>query len=151
MVHEAQTVHLSCNKTYNVYKRTEARFHMTHVIKEFYCLCPNKFLSIWYVPCRPCIYLASSLALSPNRWNRASTWATSPNYQQVLPKWFLKLWCIRRKPCTYLATKLTLFLNRPKRDSIWHRSTRSSIGCIQIDFQAYGMFHANRAPILHQD
>ena len=23
--------------------------------------------------------------------------------------------------------------------------------CVQIDFQAFGMFHANRAPILHQD
>jgi len=23
--------------------------------------------------------------------------------------------------------------------------------CVQIDFQAFGMFHENRAPILHQD
>jgi hypothetical protein len=27
---------------------------------------PNGFLSIWYVPCKPCTYLASRLALSPN-------------------------------------------------------------------------------------
>jgi hypothetical protein len=26
----------------------------------------------------------------------------------------------------------------------------SSMGCVQNDFQAYGMFGANRAPILHQ-
>jgi hypothetical protein len=25
------------------------------------------------------------------------------------------------------------------------------LGCVQIDFLAYGMFHGNRAPILHQD
>jgi hypothetical protein len=30
-------------------------------------------------------------------------------------------------------------------------SPRSSIGCVQHDFQAYGMFGTNRAPILHQD
>ena len=115
MLHYAQTVHLSCNKTCNVYKQTEARFYMTHVIMEFHRVCPNWFLSIWYVPCKSCTYLASRLALSPNRSNRASTWASSPKYQQVLPKWFLRLWCIRRKPCTYLAPNLTLFLNRPKR------------------------------------
>jgi len=61
------------------------------------------------------------------------------------------LWCIRCKPCTYLAPKLTLSLNGPKWDSVWHMSSRSSIWCVQIDFWAYGMFHANRAPILHQD
>jgi hypothetical protein len=30
-------------------------------------------------------------------------------------------------------------------------SPRSSIGCIKNDFQAYGTFDANLAPILHQD
>ena len=64
---------------------------------------------MWYVPCKSCTYLASRLALSPNRSNWASTWASSPKYQQVLPKWFLRLWCISHKPCTYLAPKLTLF------------------------------------------
>jgi len=72
-------------------------------------------------------------------------------YHRVHPKWFRSLRCIRCKPCTYLAPKLTLSPNRLKRDSIWHTSSRSSIECIQIDFQAYGMFHANRLPILHQD
>ena len=34
----------------------------------------------------------------------------------------------------------------------FHRSTspRSTIGCVQNDFRAYGMFGANHAPILHQ-
>ena len=65
------------------------------------------------------------------------------------PKWFLRLWCIRCELCTYLAPKLTMSPNGPKRDSIWHTSSRRSIGCIQIDFQAYGMFHVNHAPTLH--
>ena len=38
-----------------------------------------------------------------------------------------------------------------KQDFVWHTSSRSSIMCLEIDFQAFGMFHANRAPILHQD
>jgi hypothetical protein len=66
------------------------------------------------------------------------------------PKWFLRLRCIRRKLCTYLALKLTLPSNGPKRDSIWHTSSTSSVRCVQIDFWAYGTFHANYTPILHQ-
>jgi hypothetical protein len=66
-------------------------------------------------------------------------------YNRVRPKWFLSLWCIRHKPYTYLALKLTLSPNRLKQDFIWHMSSRSSIGCVQIDFWAYGTFHANRA------
>ena len=59
-------------------------------------------------------------------------------YHRVRLKWFLRLWCIRHKLCTYLAPKLTLSPNRPNRDSIWHTSSRSSIGCVQIDFLTYG-------------
>ena len=61
-----------------VTKRTEVRFHMTHNIKELYQVRPNWFLSISYVPCKPWIYLASRLALSPNKPNRAFTWAPWP-------------------------------------------------------------------------
>ena len=60
-----------------VSKRTEARFHMTHIIKELYQVRPNWFLSI-YVPCKPCIYLTSRLAISPNRPNQAFTLALWP-------------------------------------------------------------------------
>jgi hypothetical protein len=41
--------------------------------------------------------------------------------------------------------------NGPKRDSLWPMSPRSSIGCVQNDFWAYGTFAAKRAPILNQD
>ena len=37
-----------------------------------------------------------------------------------------------------------------ERDSTWPTSPRSSIGCIQNDFQAYDTFDAKRATILHQ-
>ena len=64
------------------------------------------------------------------------------------PKRFPSLWYVRHKPCTYLAP--TLAPNRPKRDSTCPTSPRSTIGCVQNDFPAYGMFGANRAPILHR-
>ena len=117
---------------------------MTHFIYEFHQVhlavhrvCPNWFLSIWYVPCKPCAYLASRLELSLNRLNQAFTWASSPrSTTRCLQNGFL--WSIRCQPCTYVAPKLTLSPNRPKQDSIWHTSSRSSIGCIQIEFKAYG-------------
>ena len=70
-------MHISCTKTNTVSKQTKARFHMTHV-KEFHRMHPNWFPSIWYVPCKLCTYLAWRLALSPNRSNPPSTWASSP-------------------------------------------------------------------------
>jgi hypothetical protein len=52
---------------------------------------------------------------------------------------------------TYLASRLTLSPNGLKRASTWASSPRSTIGCVQNDFWAYGTFGANRAPILCQD
>jgi hypothetical protein len=50
---------------------------MTHVTKEFLWVCQNWFLSLWYVRCKPCTYLASRLALSPNGPKWASSWVSS--------------------------------------------------------------------------
>jgi hypothetical protein len=47
------------------------------------------------------------------------------------------------------ALTLTLSPNGKKWDSTWSTSPRSTIVCIQNDFQAYGTFDANREPILH--
>jgi hypothetical protein len=55
------------------------------------------------------------------------------------------------KPCTYLALTQTPTLSRPKWDLTWPTSPRSSIGCVQNDFRAYGTFGVNNAPILRQD
>jgi hypothetical protein len=69
----------------------------------------------------------------------------------VRPKWFLCLQYIRRKPCTYLVSRLALCPNRPKQASTCASSPRSTIGCVQNDFRAYGTFNANCASVLHQD
>ena len=73
MVHPAQTMHLSCTDTNPASKRKEVRFHMTHVTYEFHRVHPKRLPSLWHVRRKPCTYLASRLALSPNRAKRAST------------------------------------------------------------------------------
>ena len=67
MVHQAQTVYVYCTETNTISKETELRFYMTYAIQEFYWVLPNIFLSIWYVRCNSCTYLASRLALCPNK------------------------------------------------------------------------------------
>jgi hypothetical protein len=74
----AQTMHLSLTDTNTVFKWTKTRFHMTYVTLEFYRVRPKRFLRLWYIQHKPWTYLASRLALSSNRLNRASTWALSP-------------------------------------------------------------------------
>ena len=114
MVYLAQTMHQSCTETNTISKRTKSRFQITHVIKKVYLVCSNWFMSIWYVPCKPCTYLASRLALYPNRPNWAFTLAPLP--RSTSPKWVLILWCIRSKPCTYFAPKLTQSPNISKQN-----------------------------------
>jgi hypothetical protein len=71
-------------------------------------------------------------------------------YYWVRPKWFLSLWYVQHKPCTYLASRLALPPNGMKRASTWALSSRSTIGCVQNDFWAYGTFGANHGPILRR-
>jgi hypothetical protein len=71
MVCSVQTVHLSCTDTNTVCKRTKMRFHTTHITYKFHRVRPKLFMSLWYVQFKPCTYLVSRLALSPNWPNRA--------------------------------------------------------------------------------
>ena len=78
MVRSSQTMHLSYTDTNTVSKWSKTRFHMTHVTKGFHQVRPKQFLSVWYVRRKLSTYLVPILALSLNRPNRASTWASSP-------------------------------------------------------------------------
>jgi hypothetical protein len=73
MVRLTQTKHLSCTDANTISKQIEMRFHMTHVTKEFHRVPPILFPSLWYVQRKPHTNLASRVALSLNRPNRAST------------------------------------------------------------------------------
>jgi hypothetical protein len=79
MIRLAQTVHLSCIDTNTVSKWKELRFIMTHVTLGLHLVHRKWFSDSWYVWCKPCIFLASRLALSPNGLKWASTWAPSPS------------------------------------------------------------------------
>jgi hypothetical protein len=113
MVRLAQTMHLSCTDTNIVSKQTETRFDMAYVTKEFHQVRPKWFLSLWCVRRKPCTYLASRLALSPNRLNRASTWASLPRSTiRCGQNDFWDYGTLWRKPCSYLAPTLKLSPNQ---------------------------------------
>jgi hypothetical protein len=57
-------------------------------------------------------------------------------FHRVRPKLFLSLQYVRRISCTYLESRLALYPNGPKRASIWASSARSTIRCVQNDFEA---------------
>jgi hypothetical protein len=107
----------------------------------------------------PTVSLAQTLNLSYTDTNTISKWIKTRfdmthvtlEFHQVCPNQFLIMWYIRHKPCTYLASRLALSSNGPNRASTWDSSPRSTIGCVQNDFWAYGTFSANCAPILLQD
>jgi hypothetical protein len=69
---------------------------------------------------------------------------------QVCLKQFSSLWYVWCEPCTYPASGLALSPNGMKDLFTWASSPRSTIGCVQNFFWVYGIFGANRAPILHQ-
>jgi hypothetical protein len=68
VVRSAQTVHLSCVKISTLSKQTESSIHLSLVTKEYHPVCPKRFLSLWYVWCKPCTNLASRLAQYQMNW-----------------------------------------------------------------------------------
>jgi hypothetical protein len=111
----AQTIHLSCTDTNTISKWKEEIFHMNHVTQEFYRVRPKWFLIPWYVRHKPCTYLASRLALSPNEPSFHLSVVTSEDHQ-VRPKQFISRWYVWCKLCTYLAMTLRLSPNGKKWD-----------------------------------
>jgi hypothetical protein len=148
MVCSVQTMHLPCTDTNIVSKRTKTRFHTTHVTYEFHRVRPKLFMSLWYVQCKPCTYLASWVALSSNGPNRAPP---DPHHlgvpsgaSEMIYEPMVLLMQTEHLSCTD-AKSIS------KRDSTWPTWPRSSIGCLQYYFWAYCMFDTNHAPILHQE
>ena len=148
---------------------------MTHVTKEFHRVRPKRFLSLWYLWRKPCTYLAPTPTLSPNEPKRDSTLSTSP-WSSIAPilhrHWLptdknktphdprhlgvpsgasksISKPMVCSAPTVHLSCTNT---GSQQTETRFHRSTspRSTIGCVQNDFRAYGMFGANRAPILHR-
>jgi hypothetical protein len=102
MVRLVQTVHLFCTNTNAVSRRTKMRFHTTHVTYEFHRGCPKLFMSLWYVECKPCTYLVSRLALSPNGPNR--TPAVPSGASKTIYEPMVRLTQIEHLSCTHAST-----------------------------------------------
>jgi hypothetical protein len=152
MVRSTQSVHLSCVKIITSPNGLNRASTWATSPRSTIRVCPKWFLSLWYVWCKLCTYLASRLALSLNGMKQASTWVSSPSSTiGCIQKWFMSLWHVWHKPYTYLASTLTLYPNGSKRDSTWPKSARSYIGCVQNDFWAYGTLGAKRAPMLRHN
>jgi hypothetical protein len=127
-------VDLSCTNTNTVTKQSKMRFQTMNVIEGFHRVRPKWFLSSWYIRRKPCTYLTSRLAISPNVPKDAFSWASLLRST---------IGCIQSNFWAYITTFGTncapiLHPNVPKWDSTWPTSSWSSIGCVQNDFQAYG-------------
>jgi hypothetical protein len=87
-----------------------------------------------------------------SKWTKTRFHMTHVTFEfhWVRPKWFLSLWYVRRKPQTFLASRLALYQMKLNQTSTWASSPRSTIGCVQNDFWAYGMFSTNHAPVLNR-
>jgi hypothetical protein len=176
----AQTMHLSFPNTNTISKRKEEIFHMAHITYEFNHMRPKRFLSLWHVRRKSCIYLASRLALSPNRMKWAFTWASSPRST---------IGCIQNDfwAVGMLGANCVAILHRHKQghqtktseipqdlchlgvpsgasktmfEPMYHSTQTVHLSCVKIstmsercvqnDFWAVGTLGANYAPILHQ-
>jgi hypothetical protein len=149
MLRSAQTMHIYCMDTNTVSKQIETRFHMTHSPRS----------SIGYVQhdfraddtfesnrtpflCEDYHYLqidSKKLPLEPHHLGVSSGASKTISELMVRSAQTIHLYCID----TNTVSKRT-----ETRFHLTH-SSRTSIGCVQDDFQAYGTFDTNRAPILH--
>jgi hypothetical protein len=98
----------------------------------------------------PMVCLAQTVHLSCTDTNTISKWAkmrfdmthVTLEFHRVRPKPFLMLWYVWHKQCFYLVSRLVLSSNGLNRASTWASSPKSTIGCVQNDFWAYGTFGA---------
>jgi hypothetical protein len=154
MVYEAmvclvQTMDPSCTDTNTIPKQTETRFYWSLVTEEYHPVHPKQFLYQWYIWRK----LSCTKTNTISKWTKSRFYMTrvTLEFHMCVQNQFLRLWYVWYKLWPYLAPTLTLSPNGPTRDSTWPTSPRSSIGCVWIDFRAYGTFGANCSPILNPD
>jgi hypothetical protein len=126
-------------------------FHLSLVTMEYHWVCPKPFLSRWYIWRELCTYLAPTLTLSPNGKNEIPH---DPRHLGV-PSGVSKMISepmVRLAQTMHLSCTNTNTISKQKEERFpWLTSFMGSIRCVQNDFQAYGTFDTNRAPILRQD
>jgi hypothetical protein len=151
MVRSAHTMHLSSVKISSMSKWNESSF----LVDPHHLGVPSGASKSIY---EPMARLAQTVHRSCTDTNTVSkrtetrfhiTHSPRTSIGCVLTR-YLSRWYIWPKQRTFLASRLPLSSNGLKQASTWASSPRSIIGWVQNDFWAYGMFSANRAPILHR-
>jgi hypothetical protein len=152
MEYLAQTVHLSCVEIKTIFKQTEMSLHLTDVTLEYHRVC-LKWFSEPMVRSTQTVHLSCIKINTISKWLETSFQFThvTQEFHRVCPKRLPCPLCVWRKPCTYMTPTLTLSPNRLKRVPLDPSHVGVPPRAAQNDFRAYGMFGANRAPILCRD
>jgi hypothetical protein len=149
VAHLAQTVHPSNAEINTISKQTKRASTWPTLPRSTIRCAKNDFHAVVH-SALTCTYLALRLMLSLNGPKQASTWPTSPTIR-CAQNGFHASGTFGANLDTHLVLRLTLSLNELKHALTWPMSPRSTIGCDQNYFQAYGLFDVNRAPILCRD
>jgi hypothetical protein len=151
MVRLAQTVHIYCIDTNTVSKQIETRFHMTHSPRSSIGCVQQDFQAdgTFYTNHAPflCQYYhylqmdLNKLPLESHHLGVSSGASKTISEPMVRSAQTVYLYCTDTN---------TVSKRIETRFHLTH-SSRTSIGCVQHDFRASGMFGTNRAPILHKN
>jgi hypothetical protein len=95
----------------------------------------SKMMSVPMARSTQTVHLSCFKITPISKWNETTLKLEPRHLGQPLRTWFLSRWYIWSKPCTNLAPTLTLSPKRNKWDPSWPLSPRSSIRCIQNDFE----------------
>jgi hypothetical protein len=66
------------HRNWHCTQKNKTSFHLSLVTLEYHPVCPIRFLRLWYIWRKLCIYLALKFTLPPNGLKWASNWASSP-------------------------------------------------------------------------
>jgi aminoglycoside N3'-acetyltransferase len=145
-----QTVHLYCTDTNTVSKRTKTRFHMTHS--------PTSSIGYVHADFRACGMFGANRA--PILHKHLHYLQTDRNELPLEPRHLgvpLSASETISEPMLRLVQTMHLYCTvtntvSKRTETRFHmtHSPTSSIGYVHDDFRAYGMFGANRAPLLHK-
>jgi hypothetical protein len=151
ILHSPQTVHLYCIRTNTVSKRTEKRFHMTQPPRCSIKCVQHDFQADGTFDTNHAPFLrqdyhfletdSNKLPLEPYLLGVSSGVSKTISEPMVCSAQTLHLYC---------TASNTVSRWTAMRFHMTH-SPRSSIGCVQDDFHAYGTFDTNRSPILRKD
>jgi hypothetical protein len=130
MVCSVQTMHRCCTDTNTISKWTKMRFHTTHVTYEIHQVRLKLCMSLWYVQCKPCTYLASRLALSPNGPNRAPPDPRHLGVPSGASKTIYEPMVCSVQTVHLSCVKIRTISKRTEHCSTRPSSLRSTIGCV---------------------